>query len=239
MDWESFFTLHRGLPREGPGCPDDVFWALERIGLYGELNVCDAGCGPGADLETLAEALPQAQLLGIESQPQFVEEAQARCGRFGDRVRVIEGDMADPGGPFDLIWCAGALYFLGVTEGLTAWRNALAPGGWVAFSEPVLLPGSQSAAAREFWEEYPALTEMEGITDRVSKAGYDVIDYRLIVGAPWATYYGPLRDRIAELRAQNPGVALCAVLDAHEREISLWEAARDQIAYALVLAQPA
>ncbi|KUJ85941.1 hypothetical protein AVO45_02910 [Ruegeria marisrubri] len=239
MDWDAFFTLHKDLPREGPGCAEDVLWALERAGLSGEVTVCDAGCGPGADLEVLAEALPLARLTGIEKPPQFVKEARARCARFGDRVRVIEGDMAEPGGPYDLIWSAGAIYFLGVTEGLQAWRDALTPSGWVAFSEPVRIPGPQSEAAREFWAEYPALTDLEGVTARISQAGYEVVDHRLIIGEPWETYYAPLRQRILELRAQGPDDALVEVLDAHEREISLWEAAREQIAYALFLVRPA
>ena len=45
--------------------------------------------------------------------------------------------MPDPAdlGPFDLIWCAGAVYFEGITECLQAWAPALKPGGAVAFSE--------------------------------------------------------------------------------------------------------
>ncbi len=58
-------------------------------------------------------------------------------------------------GPFDLIWSAGALYFLGVTDGLTGWRAALAPGGAVAFSEPCFFTDTPSDAARAFWDGYP------------------------------------------------------------------------------------
>ncbi|HBS50498.1 MAG TPA: class I SAM-dependent methyltransferase [Rhodobacteraceae bacterium] len=235
MDWDAFFTLHRGLPREGPGEPADVHWAVDRAGLAGEVDVLDAGCGAGADLETLARALPQARLTGIEAQESFVDEARARLAGIGDRVSVRLGDMAEPGGPYDLIWCAGALYFLGVTEGLRAWRKAVKPGGWVAFSEPVLLDTPPPPPVRAFWADYPALTDLGGIEDRVAAAGFDLHARRLIVGAPWAAYYAPLRDRIAALRAQNPDPALAAVLDENAREIALWEAAPDQIAYALLL----
>jgi trans-aconitate methyltransferase len=239
MDWAAFFTLHRGLPREGPGSPEDVVWALDRTGLRGAVEICDAGCGPGADLETLAETLPQARLAGIEAQAGFVQEAAARCGRFGTRVSVRQGDMAQPGGPFDLIWSAGALYFLGVTEGLKQWRTALKPGGWVAFSEPVLLPGPRPEAVAEFWEEYPAITDLGGIIARVQAAGYRVHDHRVVIGAPWAAYYDPLRARITDLRAADPSPDLSSVLDENAREIASWEAARDHIAYALLLVQPA
>lgn len=239
MDREAFLEVHRGLPREGPGCPADVLWALEQAGLAGAIDVLDAGCGPGADLEGLARALPQARLTGIEAQPGFVAEARARCARFGDRVQVVEGDMAAPDGTYDLIWCAGALYFLGITEGLTGWRAALRPGGWVAFSEPVLLAGDRPEVVAEFWAEYPAITDLDGIAARVTAAGYRVHAHRILTGAPWAAYYGPLAARIADLREQAPNAALRAVLDATAREIALWQAAPDRIAYALMLVRPA
>lgn len=226
-------------PARGAGRAEDVHWAVNVTGLCGALDICDAGCGPGADLEVLAEALPDARLTGIEAQESFVSEAAGRCARFGDRVAVRLGDMAKPAGPYDLIWCAGALYFLGVTEGLTAWRSALKPGGRVAFSEPVLLPGPQPDAVADFWEDYPAITELEGIVRRVHDAGYQVVDQRMIVGAPWAAYYAPLKERIATLRADTPSPALTAMLDETEREIRKWEAAPDHIAYALLVVHPA
>ncbi|MCL6281921.1 class I SAM-dependent methyltransferase [Ruegeria sp. 2012CJ41-6] len=238
MDWEAFFTLHHDLPREGPGAPEDVDWVLDETGLTGAVSVCDAGCGPGGDLETLADRLPEAYLTGIEMQAGFVATAARRCARFGDRVQVRQGDMAEPGGPHDLIWCAGALYFLGVTEGLKSWRSALAPGGFVAFSEPVKLQDEVPQAAQEFWQEYPAITDLSGIAARVDAAGYDVLGHRLIVGQPWENYYAPLRRRIAELRAANPDPALVEMLDMNAREAALWEAASDHIAYALMLVRP-
>lgn len=239
MDWGAFFTVHRDLPREGPGCGEDVHWALTRIGLQGAVDICDAGCGPGADLETLAEALPQARLTGIEAQQSFADQAAARCARFGARVSLRVDDMVQPGGPYDLIWCAGALYFLGVTEGLTRWREALKPGGWVAFSEPVLLSGPQPESVAAFWVDYPAITDLGGIVAQVQVAGYRVQDHRMIVGTPWAEYYEPLRARIAALRAADPDPAVTAMLDETAREIANWDAARDHIAYALLLVQPA
>lgn len=238
MDWQAFFTIHSNLPREGPGSPEDVIWAIENSGLSGEVDVLDAGCGPGADLVTLARILPGARLTGIEAHAGFVTAARARVARFAPRVVVREGDMARPGGPYDFIWCAGALYFLGVTEGLRLWRAALRAGGWVAFSEPVLPDGARPEAVDAFWAEYPQITPIEGIRDRVRAAGYLVENERLIVGAPWAAYYEPLKARIAALRASDASPALLAALEDAAREIALWEAARDHIAYALLLVRP-
>lgn len=238
MDRETFFTVHRDLPREGPGEEADVHWALKNSGLSGDIDVLDAACGPGADTVTLAEALPDATVAAIEKHPGFVEAAKARTERFGSRVTVRNGDMANPGGPYDLIWCAGALYFLGVAEGLNLWREVLKPGGWVAFSEPVLLDGPQPEAVTAFWADYPQITDLGGIRKRVKDAGYAVENERMIVGSPWAAYYGPLKARTAMLRDQAPSSALAATLDETAREIALWEAAPNRIAYALLLVRP-
>ncbi|MEL6807632.1 MAG: class I SAM-dependent methyltransferase [Pseudomonadota bacterium] len=236
---DAFFRVHRDLHREGPGEPADVLWALDALGLSEPLDVLDAACGPGADMLTLAEALPQARITGMEVTPHFVTEASARVAAFAPRVRAIEGDMSAPEGMYDLIWCAGALYFLGVTEGLQSWRKVLKPGGAVAFSEPVLFSTPPSAGVQAFWEDYPQITDLDGIIARVTAAGYPVQAHRMIVGKPWADYYTPLQDRIQMLRGQNPDAALIAALDENQREIDLWHAAEDQIAYALLIVKPA
>lgn len=240
METNAFFEVHKDLPREGPGCPEDVKWAIELAGTHGEARVVDAGCGPGADTETLAELLPDAWIDAVDLHGPFARATAARCARFGPRVKAWVGSMADLAGPYDLIWCAGALYFLGVTEGLRAWRPALRRDGpgKVAFSEPVLLGGYEPPAVQEFWEEYPAITDQAGIEARIAAAGYRLLGTRLIIGAPWENYYAPMESRIAALRAGPVSEALDAALRVNATEAALWRAARDRIAYLLVLVEP-
>ncbi|MEL7261600.1 MAG: class I SAM-dependent methyltransferase [Pseudomonadota bacterium] len=233
--WEAFLQVHHGLPREGPGAPSDVHWAVESIGLHGPVDVLDAGCGPGADMVSLADALPEARITAVDKTAQFIEMAAERAKPFGSRVQARVGDMRDPGGDYDLIWCAGALYFLGVTEGLQGWRHALKPGGRVVFSEPVLIETPPSAAAKAFWEEYPQITDLQGIEDRVTAAGYNVLAHRMIVGDPWQAYYDPMQARIDTLRMQDNSPAVMAAIAESQTEIDRWRAARDEIAYALLI----
>ncbi|MFD0980708.1 class I SAM-dependent methyltransferase [Tropicimonas aquimaris] len=238
MDKEAFFTLHRELPREGPGCPEDVLWAIGVAGTHGEARICDAGCGPGADTEALAEYLPEAWIDAVDLHGPFADATSARCARFGPRVKAWQGSMADLAGPYDLIWCAGALYFLGVTEGLEAFRPMLTRAGRVAFSEPVLLGGAEPRAVQEFWAEYPAITDVAGIAARIATAGYRLLDTRLVIGAPWEAYYAPMEHRIAALRAEGVSDAVEAVLREGETEIAQWRAAPDRIAYLLCVVEP-
>lgn len=234
---EALFTVHRDLPREGPGSKADVAWALYVAATPETARICDAGCGPGADTVTLAKERPHAFVEAVDQIGHFVAAAQARTAPYGKRVAVRQGDMASLTGPYDLIWCAGALYFLGITEGLKRWRMALARGGHVAFSEPCLL-ANPSQAALDFWAGYPQVTNAQGIRDRVEAAGYRVIGEHLMIGAPWDAYYRPMAARIATLRPGATG-ALAAALDEAGAEITRWQAAPGEIAYALMVVEPA
>ncbi len=82
MSQNPFFIVHRDLDREGPGDASDVHWALNLLDIAGPVRVLDAGCGPGADTETLAASLPEAQILAVDGQDHFIQAAAARCARF-------------------------------------------------------------------------------------------------------------------------------------------------------------
>lgn len=233
-----FFTLHRDLPREGPGEPADVHWALAEAGLAGAVRVIDAACGPGADLVTLAEALPDAQIEGVDLQAHFVAAAQDRVAAFGPRVSVRQGDMAVLDGPADLIWCAGAVYFLGISAALAAWAPVLAPRGHICFSEPVYVTDPPSAAAQRFWSsEGVDVTTRDGLAAKVKAAGFRTVAARTLAPSAWAAYYVPQAARIEALR---PGAApdLARVLEAAAQEFALWRTAPEEITYAQLLVAP-
>jgi trans-aconitate methyltransferase len=133
-----FWQLYSGLDREGPGTADDVLWALDRAGVPDRAAICDAGAGSGADTLTLAQARPRGTIVAVEKSEHLVDRANQRL-KDHPNAQAMQGDMANLPGSYDFIWCAGALYFLGVTEGLSLWRKALPSGARVAFSEPCYL----------------------------------------------------------------------------------------------------
>ncbi|MCZ8133719.1 MAG: class I SAM-dependent methyltransferase [Rhodobacteraceae bacterium] len=237
MDWDSFFAVHSDLPREGPGEAADVAWALALAGVPEGAAICDAGAGAGGDVAALL-TVPGARVLAIDTHPGFVAQMRARFAGEG-RVMVEEADMgalaAHPAGPFDLIWCAGALYFLGLDDGLAAMAAALKPGGVLAFSEPCFFVAQPSAAAVGFWEGYPT-REAAGIAAAVAAAGYESLGVRALGDAAWAAYYGPMEARIADLR---PGAdaALGAMLDLCAQEAAQWRQVRGETGYLLTVAR--
>jgi len=236
MTLSPFFTLHSELPREGPGDADMPLWAVRRAQVRNGARILDAACGPGADIGALLNAVPGSTVTGLDKQAHFVAAASERFAK-NPRVDIRQGDIAEPGGPYDLIWCAGALYFLGVEAGLRLWKKALSPGGLVAFSEPVWFTDDRPEQAVANWAEYPAMTDEAGILSQVNAAGYRAIGTRPVSDAGWEAYYTPLDARIAQLRATNPGPDLTRILDEAVAEAAAWRAHREVFGYLTVLAR--
>ncbi|APE45415.1 methyltransferase type 12 [Sulfitobacter alexandrii] len=233
----AFFQLHRDLPREGPGEAADVAWAADRAGVADTARIVDVACGPGGDIAALLEAAPRGHVTALDLTAHFVDAARARW-LDDPRVTLLRADMASIRNEYDFIWCAGAIYFIGITEALTAWRKALRPGGIVAFSEACWFTDTPSDRAVAHWRQYPAMTDADGIAARISAAGFETVASRRLSGAAWETYFGPIDARIAALR---PGadVALAAVLDEAEEEAACWRAHSDEYGYLLSVVRPA
>ncbi len=70
--------------------------ALRRAGLRDGVTVLDAGCGSGAITARLAQALPGARILALDSDPELLAHARRRLAEHGERVRVLEGTVQDP-----------------------------------------------------------------------------------------------------------------------------------------------
>ncbi|WGW03228.1 class I SAM-dependent methyltransferase [Tropicibacter oceani] len=228
-----FFTLHSDLPREGPGRPEDVAWALGLGGVQPGARILDAGCGPGADIAALLlAAAPGGHVTAVDAHAPFVAQAAKRWGR-DSRVTLMTGDMQDAEGPFDVIWCAGALYFLGLREGLDVMRGKLRPGGILCFSELVFRGGEPDAALRTALEaEYPAIRPVTHLDGMIRAAGLEPVGQKILPRASLEAYYQPMEKRIAQLR---PGAdaALNRVLDEGAAEIALWRRHWEDFGYAL------
>jgi len=235
FDPDSFFTLHADLPREGPGETADVAWAAEVAQLESGARVLDAACGPGGDIGALLRAAATGHVTALDSHAPFIAAAATRFGHHG-RVSLQVGDMAAVTGPYDLIWCAGAVYFLGINAALSTWRKALADGGVIAFSEPCFFVDDPSEDARAFWDGYAAQSA-GGIAVQIAAAGYDLVATRKLSDVAWESYYRPMEARIAALR-HGASRELASVLDEGAAEISRWRQHRAETGYLLCVVRP-
>lgn len=217
----AFFRIHEDLPREGPGDRESLDWALARAGTPRDARICDAGCGPGADIPALLAHAPEGHVHAVDLHAPFIE--RVRAAHAGDaRVTAEAADMIRLSGPFDLIWSAGAAYNLGVAEALRLWRRALAPGGRVAFSELCWTGADRpSPAARFFAAEYPPMTDAAGVLGQIAAAGYRCLGSRFLSHDGWMAYYGPLEARLDAL-APDADPELVEAIALHRQEIAVW-----------------
>jgi len=232
---DAFFILYMDLDREGPGEPEDVAWAAGVMGLSTDAGVCDAGCGSGGDVPSLLAVAPHGRVTAVDSHKPFIDALLTRVDA-DSRVSAYAGGMTRLKGPFDLIWSAGAVYFLGIERCLTAWRPALGDRGAVAFSHPCHFVDTPSELATAFWSDCH-VTDIAGIDAQVRGSGFETVAVRRISNAAWDAYYGPLRSRVETLR---PGAdeALKAVLDATRTEMDVWAKVRDETGYLLSVVRP-
>jgi SAM-dependent methyltransferase len=241
-----FLEIYGTLPRAGPGSTEDTSRALGLVPGDDPASVLDLGCGPGAQTLVLAEALPEATILAMDITPSMVEEARRRCAELGcdDRVRVVEGDMMDPGvgaGTQDLVWCEGAIYFAGVQTALRRWRPLLSPRGNVAFTEPIWTHPAPPDGLVSWWrKEYPDITDEGGVRKLIAAAEYETTGcFVLPPESWWNDYYGPMEERIPEFLAAHPDDPIAAEIAAEaEKEIETFRQFSDFYSYGFFIVRP-
>jgi hypothetical protein len=169
-------------------------------------------------------------VVAIDTAAPFIDRVRARF----PAVRAEVADMADPpGGPFDLIWSAGAVYQLGVVAALTGWRGHLAPGGRVAFTDLRWTGADRPAEAVAFWAaEGLALTGLNRLQAEIAEAGYRELAGFWLPRAAWAAYYEPLEAVLDS--CADPQLA-----DGFRAEIALWRRHGDSYGYWLSIVEPA
>jgi trans-aconitate methyltransferase len=236
MSTNPMTELYRGLERLGPGEAADIEWLGMQIELKDQALIADLACGGGADIGPLLGLTAKGSVIAIDQNPDFLERARELWGAQA-RVDIRLSDMREPGGRFDLIWCAGAIYFLGITTALNAWKTSLSNGGHVAFSEPCFWSEQPSKEASGIWAQYSDMGDEASIRDRIDAAGYDTIATRQLSDTAWSGYYAPLLERIGELRT-DAGPELRLVLEETLAEIVAWNKSGDQYGYLLCVVSP-
>jgi SAM-dependent methyltransferase len=223
----AFFEIHRDLPREGPGDGASTRRALALAEpLPTAARLLDVGCEPGAQTLDLAAALPGASILALDAHRPFLAELDRRAVAEGlsHRITTVAGDMAsmdfEPGS-FDLIWCEGAAYIMGLAGALDDWKRFLKPGGKLALTEAVWLRPNPPKSAAANWISYPAMGDVSAVRTLFEACGYRLLgDFVLPESAWWSHYYTPMETRLAQLDG--------TFADDPEGR-SVWREARDEI----------
>jgi ubiquinone/menaquinone biosynthesis C-methylase UbiE len=230
MDISFIFTMHEGLPRQGPGsneCTGKAFSMLDD--LPDRPEILDIGCGSGMQTIEVARLCRDCCITAVDIHQPYLDDLarKAASAGVGDRITTVQASMDDlpfEDATFDVLWAEGSIFVMGFEEGLKSWKRLLRPGGYLCFTEGVWFTDQPSPEAAAFWNEcYPAIKTAPENAAIAERAGYEVVATFPLPGSTWwDDYYTPLIERLPNLRkaaAGDPDAE--ALVTFSEREIEI------------------
>lgn len=245
MDEQTLFSLmvdlHRDGMRQGPGNDDETLRALEltRLDRAAPLKVADIGCGTGASTLVLASQLANASITAVDLFPEFLEALVKQAGEAGcaDRIETRTESMDSlpfAEESFDLIWSEGAIYNMGFSNGIKAWRPLLRAGGVLAVSEITWLRPDPPKEILEHWDsEYSEIATSPAKIATLESAGYDLLGYFTLPSSCWIdNYYTPTAQRIPDfLERHIDEPEATEIVEMERQEADLYRRYQDWFSY--------
>jgi len=206
---EMFFKIYEGLDREGPGSFAMTKRAFDLCeGVPAKPAILELGCGSGGATMSLAK-LTEGTVVATDVYQPFLDRVNKRADAAGvsDRVTAEKRDMGEldfAPESFDLIWCEGAAYIMGVDKALDYWKQFLKPGGCVVISDAVWLSKEIQENApeevKEFWVQgYSAMRTAEDNQQAGEERGYTPLGHFTIDTKCWDDFYDDVDRRLDEI----------------------------------------
>jgi ubiquinone/menaquinone biosynthesis C-methylase UbiE len=155
------------------GTEDD----LAALSLRPRDRVLDAGCGAGVIARTIARAIPQGSVTGLDREARYVEHARRRAAAEGlGNAEFLTGDVLElpfENDRFDIVWSKHLLQWVGRREkALEEFVRVARPGGRViaANFDGFLL------------QHYPLDAEVQRMTAQWFDAARDQLGFDNFVG---------------------------------------------------------
>jgi SAM-dependent methyltransferase len=246
MDDASIFSqVFNGLPRQGPGSPEDTLAALTYVknDFDSVKSILDVGCGSGAQSMTLLNNT-QAHLTAVDLSGVLLSKLQASAQADGHNSRLTTvkcsmKNMPFPPNSFDLIWSEGAIYILGFEAALESFRTLLRPKGRIAVSHMAWLVEDPPQAALDWMKQEGAFT-LHDLENRaiISRQGYRLLKaFTLSAAGWWDHYLTPLSARIDKARKETSDEKDLAILNELDNEIAVHRAHLGSYGYVFYVAE--
>ena len=159
MAWDPKTYLTFGAERTRPAAE-----FLARVVLDAPAKVVDLGCGPGNSTALMAARWPDADLEGVDSSPEMLEEAK----RSGVKARWSQADIANwnPSAKYDVIFSNATFQWLSDHKALLPRLMAqVSDGGAFAFQMPRNFRDPSHALIREAAEAGPWSAKLKNLRD--------------------------------------------------------------------------
>jgi len=233
---EDIFVFYESLPMQGPG--DDAITKA----IYSDLKIApntplilDVACGTGRQTAAIASSARGATIIATDIHVPFLQTLKSNSGH-----EVVASSMyALPfkESVFDLIWSEGAIYIMGFSAGLKAWKSLLKGTGHLVVSEICWFDASPPDELRTYWEHhYPAIQTEEDMVRDAEDAGYQVILTQRLPMQAWENYYAPIIPAIEKWK-KNADTEVMAFLLEMEEEIRIFREYGSYYGYMFIVLQ--
>ncbi|TVQ07588.1 MAG: class I SAM-dependent methyltransferase [Bacteroidetes bacterium] len=242
---EIFYEIFNNLPRQGPG---DVCVSLEALKSIpfpnSEIRMADIGCGTGFQTLYLAQHI-KGSILAVDNYQPYLDELKQKAEAVGldSVIKVQLGDMNAlelPAAYFDVLWSEGAVYIMGMENGLKNWRKFIKPQGYIVFSDVCWLKPNPPKELVDFWyNEVPGMMDVRQIQELIKENDYTLIREILLPASSWVNnYYYPLSMNVARLRIKylhEPDKL--EVIESIQYEIDIFHKYSDYYSYKFFVVQ--
>lgn len=187
--------------------------AYEMLPELNKPRILDIGCGSGASTIELAR-LCNGHIIGLDIDQPLLDKLRTKAEEagFSNRVKTLKSsmfqmDFADES--FDIIWSEGSIFIIGFEKGLKEWRRFVKPDGFLVVHD-------ESKNTKKKLKQIP-------------NCGYNLLEcFSLPEDAWWVEYYGPLEQRIQELRTEYiDDMESLKLLDKEQDEIDMFKKYRE------------
>jgi len=245
-EYQLLIDLHKSANRQGPGGDAETEKALSlaMIDRSTPLKIADIGCGTGASTLLLARLL-NAQITAVDFLQDFLEVLKGRAESVGLSKKITPlccsmDNLPFENEEFDVIWSEGAIYNIGFERGVIDWNRYLKAGGLLIVSEITWITASRPLELQKHWEgEYPEIDVASSKISVLEKNGYSLIGYFVLPEHCWLdNYYRPMQDSFKDFLNRNENSKeACAIVEAENREIELYEKYKTHYSYGVYIAR--
>jgi len=174
-------------------------WMCARLRKFDRpgYKVLDLGCGPGRHFRFIKEA----NFIGMDNMPEMLERARKAAEPYGERGKVLEGDIFEnplPDNSMDSIASLGVFeHLLSLEKALSETKRVLKPGGELILVQPCEGPlyrlgrkfTTQRYIEKKLGVNYQEYIETEHVNrcGEVLKRAKTVFKFDRIVGIPFWT----------------------------------------------------